>query len=140
MVVVTLRRRIEVVEARIWFHPIQQSIDHQIAFIQIDAFVLQIPAQNLETHRVFARQQPVQIQAAPFPSNARFIALTTLHLPAQIRRARPDNWIQRNFRARACHRFRFQNPVRVSRKREARIDLHGPGNDHRAQQKKRPER
>ena len=41
---------------------IEQAIHHPVAFVQIDSFDLEILAQDREPLRIFARENPVQIQ------------------------------------------------------------------------------
>ena len=59
---------------------------------------------------------------------------------AQVWRIRLNQWMQCNFRAGTGQRFRFQDAIGVSGKRETRIDIKRPRNHERAQQKKSPKR
>src|SRR5215831_18270823 len=72
-VIVGFRRRVQPMEPGIWFHPIQQRIDHRITLIEINALEFEISAQNIQTHRIFASSQPVQIQTAALADNAGLI-------------------------------------------------------------------
>ena len=88
---------------------IEQAIDHVLALVQLDAFVFQKFAQNLEPLRIFAGNDPGQIRAArPRPTiRAPCRSDSCLTNPGAPRRTGLHGRIERHLRAGAGRRFRF---------------------------------
>ena len=101
-------------QACVRLHPIEERIDHGLAFVEVDTFVLQISFQNFQLFRILACDQPVQIQTAAFAGESRLVGRTVIQFSAQVWRPRIDCRMQRHFGAGTRDSFRFEHPSAVA--------------------------